>query len=212
MAKSAEDLFSDVHLDVLKEIGSMGTAHAATALAHMIDKKVTMPVPNVSWLDFENVASFVGGAENIIVGILVSLSGNIQGMMMYLMEVESAHKIVELIKPIVGMQVTPSEDIYVFNEMEESIVKEVGNIMLSSYLTSLAGLTNSQIKQSIPYMTVDMANAILSVPASEFGKMSDKMLFIESKISLEGVEFNGYFVLVPNLHSFNRILRSLGVN
>jgi chemotaxis protein CheC len=85
MAKksSAESLFNDMHLDILKEIGSMGTAHAATALSKMVNKKVTMPVPNVSWLDFENVASFVGGAENIIAGILVSLSGNIQGMMMY---------------------------------------------------------------------------------------------------------------------------------
>jgi chemotaxis protein CheC len=209
MAKSAEDLFNDTHMDVLKEIGSMGTAHAATALAQMINKKVTMPCPNVSWLDFDNVAHFVGGPENIIAGILVSLSGNIQGMMMYLMEIDSAHKVVEL---IIGTPPPSEENKYVFAEMEKSVVEEVGNIMLSSYLSSLAGLTNSQIKQSIPYMSVDMANAVLSVPASEFGKMSDKMLFIESKISLEGIEFAGCFVLVPNLHSFYRILRSLGVS
>jgi len=209
MPKSAEDVFSETHLDVLKEIGSMGTAHAATALAKMIDKKVTMPVPNVAWLDFENVADVVGGPEHILAGILVSLSGNIQGMMMYLMEIDSAHKIVEF---IIGTPPPPEEDKYIFGEMEKSVVEEVGNIMLSSYLSSLAMLTNSQIKQSIPFMCVDMANAILSVPASEFGKMADKMLFIESAISIEGTEFSGCFVLVPNLHSFGRILRSLGVN
>jgi len=62
MAKSAENLFNDEHLDILKEIGSMGTAHAATALSKMVNKKVSMPCPNVSWLDFQNVADFVGGA------------------------------------------------------------------------------------------------------------------------------------------------------
>jgi chemotaxis protein CheC len=206
--KSAENLFSDMHLDILKEIGSMGTAHAATALSKMINKKVTMPVPNVSWLDFHNVANFVGGPENVIVGILVSLSGNIQGMMMQLMEVDAAHNLAEL---VIGTPPPTGDDRYVFGEMERSVVEEVGNIMLSSYLTSLSGLTNSQIKPSIPYMCIDMANAILSVPASEFGRMADKMLFIESQIAVDDVNSSGCFVLVPNLHSFYRILRSLGV-
>jgi chemotaxis protein CheC len=207
--KSAENLFSDMHLDILKEIGSMGTAHAATALSKMVNKKVTMPVPHVSWLDFQNVADMVGGADNIIVGILVSLSGNIQGMMMQLMEVDAAHNLAELV--IGTPPPTNEEEKYTFGEMERSVIEEVGNIMLSSYLTSLAGLTNSQIKPSIPYMCVDMANAILSVPASEFGRMADKMLFIESQIAVENVKSSGCFVLVPNLHSFYRILRSLGV-
>jgi len=141
------------------------------------------------------------------VGILVSLSGNIQGMMIHLMALESAHNMAEL---IIGTP-PPDEDKYTFGEMERSVIEEVGNIMLSSYLGSLAGLTNSQIKPSVPYMCVDMANAILSVPASEFGRMADKMLFIESQISVENVNLSGCFVLVPNLHSFYRILRALGV-
>ncbi|MDR0271797.1 MAG: chemotaxis protein CheC, partial [Clostridiales bacterium] len=168
--KGTEDLFNDMHLDILKEIGSMGTAHAATALSKMTkNKKVTMPVPNVSWLDFQNVADFVGGPENVIVGILVSLTGNIQGMMMQLMDVDAAHNLAEL---VIGTP--PPEDKFTFGDMEKSVIEEVGNIMISSYLSSLAGLTNSQIKPSIPYMCVDMANAILSVPASEFGRMADK--------------------------------------
>ena len=206
MKANAENLFSDMHLDTLKEIGSMGTAHAATALSKMINKKVTMPVPVVSWVDFKNVADFVGGPENVIVGILVALSGNIQGMMMYLMELDAAHATTEII-----LGAPPTGDKYTFGEMERSVIEEVGNIMISSYLGSLAGLTNSQIKPSIPFMSVDMANAILSVPAAEFGKMADKILFIESKISVENVQSSGCFVLVPNLHSFYRILRSLGV-
>ncbi|MCL1846172.1 MAG: chemotaxis protein CheC [Defluviitaleaceae bacterium] len=209
MAKRAEDLFTDMHLDILKEIGSMGTAYAATALSKMVDKKVTMPVPRVSWLDFHNVADFVGGPESIVVGILVSLSGNIQGMMMQIMSLEAAHNLVELV--IGTPPPTKEEDKFSFGEMERSVVEEVGNIMISSYLTSISGLTNSQIKPSIPYMCVDMANAILSVPASEFGRMADKMLFIESQLSVENVETTGCFVMVPNLHSFYRIVRALGV-
>jgi len=204
---TTESLFSDTHLDILKEIGSMGTAHAATALSKMINKKVTMPVPNVSWVEFQNVANFVGGPEKIIVGILVSLSGNIQGMMMYLMNLETAHG---LAASVLG-DIPPSDDLMYFTDMERSVIEELGNILVSSYLSSLAGLTNAQIKPSVPYMSVDMANAILSVPASEFGRMADKILFIESQIAVEGISSSGCFVLVPNLHSFYRILRALGV-
>ncbi|MCL2840394.1 MAG: chemotaxis protein CheC [Defluviitaleaceae bacterium] len=203
----AEGLFSEMHLDILKEIGSMGTAHAATALSKMINKKVTMPVPNVSWVEFKNVAEFVGGAENVIAGILVTLSGNIQGMMMYLMDIDAAHDLAAI---VVGQEHV-SEERYAFTEMERSVIEEMGNILVSSYLGSLAGLTNSQIKPSIPFVTIDMANAILSVPASEFGKIADKILFIESQMSIENVKSSGCFILVPNLHSFYRIIRSLGV-
>ncbi|MCL2216052.1 MAG: chemotaxis protein CheC [Defluviitaleaceae bacterium] len=210
MAKQGiENLFSDTHLDILKEIGSMGTAHAATALSKMINKKVTMPVPNVSWVEFKNVADFVGGPENVIVGLLVSLSGNIQGMMMHLLAVDDART---LAAAVLGQPNTKTgEDKYVFSEMERSAIEELANILVSSYLGSLAGLTNSHIKPSVPFMSVDMANSILSIPAIEYGKMADKILFIESQIAIEDISSTGCFILVPNLHSFYRILRSLGV-
>ena len=204
-AKGIERLFSDIHLDVLKELGSMGTAHAATALSKLVNKKITMPVPSVSWIDFANVADFVGGPENVIVGILVALQGNIQGMMIYLMSVESAH---DMASAVLGAPVSSGME---FDQMERSVIEEVGNILVSSYLSSLSNLTNSQIRPSIPFMAVDMANAILSVPAIEFGKMADSVLFIESRIELDGKESQGCFILVPNLHSFRRILRSMGV-
>jgi chemotaxis protein CheC len=210
---SADKIFNENHLDVMKELGSMGTAHAATALAKLINRKVTMPVPNVSWIEFSNVANFIGGPESIVVGLLVSVTGQIQGMMMFLMPVESARSITRV---FLGSDKV-IEDEYAFDDMERSVIEEVGNIMISSYLSSLAGLTNINFKPSVPFLSVDMAQAILSVPAIEFGKMADNVLFLESEIKVqaeegkENVDCSGCFILVPNLHSFFRILRALGV-
>jgi chemotaxis protein CheC len=210
---SADKIFNEAHLDVMKELGSMGTAHAATALAKLINRKVTMPVPKVSWVDFANVANFVGGPEAIIVGIMVSVTGQIQGMMMFLMPVSGARAVT---KTMLGTSRT-GEETYEFDEMERSVVEEMGNIMISSYLSSMAGLTNINFKPSIPFVTVDMAQAILSVPAIEFGKMADQVLFLESQIQVqdeagkEHLDCSGCFIFVPNLHSFFRILRALGV-
>lgn len=212
---SADKIFNDAHLDVMKELGSMGTAHAATALAKLINRKVTMPVPNVSWVNFNNVADFMGGPESITAGILVSVTGQIQGMMMFLMPISSARS---LTRSILGTPAAAAEEEnYIFDDMERSVIEELGNIMISSYLASMAGLTNINFKPSIPFLTVDMAQAILSVPAIEFGKMADQVLFLESQIQVqdeegkERVDCNGCFIFVPNLHSFFRILRALGV-
>ncbi len=98
-----------------------------------------------------------------------------------------------------------------FSEMELSAMQEIGNIIAGAYLSSLSTLTNLTITSSVPYMAIDMAGAILSVPAIEFGKISDKALLIQTEFGDEGTEVNGYFILIPTLESYSRILTSLGL-
>ena len=97
-----------------------------------------------------------------------------------------------------------------FSEMEFSALKEVGNIITAAYLNSLSSLTGLRIQPSVPDLTVDMAGAILSVPAIEFGTLGDKMLLIQTQFFDEMV-LDGYFILVPNLDSYGKILSALGL-
>ncbi len=83
-----------------------------------------------------------------------------------------------------------------FDEMELSALKEVGNIITASYLSALASMTNLTILPSVPYICVDMAAAILSVPAIEFGLVGDRALLIETEICAD-VAIRGYFILMP---------------
>ena len=57
-----------------------------------------------------------------------------------------------------------------FTEMEVSALEEIGNIIAGAYLSSLSTLTNLKINSSIPYMSIDMAGALLSVPALSLEK------------------------------------------
>lgn len=197
---------SDMHLDVLKEIGSIGTGNAVTAISSLINKKVEMHIPTVNLVEFGRIAEFVGGPENVLVGVLVGISSDIEGMMMFLMDMETARHLVDSV--LDGMGGGASEE---FGELELSTVSEISNIMAGSYLGSLSGLTNLRIRQSVPMLAIDMANALLSVPAIEFGKMADHVLYINSSFSVENVDVSGYFILVPNEESFAKIMRSLGV-
>ncbi len=200
-----EEPMDGLKIDILKEIGSIGTGNAVTALSKMLGKQVKMNVPTVNLLDFKDVSVILGGAEDLIFGILVQLSGDINGMIMFLLKLDSARI---LINSFMGRDMAGTEE---FTDLDFSALQEIGNILSSSYLSALSTLINKKIFPSVPFLAQDMAGAILSVPAIEFGKIADKVLFIESVFSGNTENISGYFVMVPDLDSFEIILKSLGV-
>ncbi|NLC19566.1 MAG: chemotaxis protein CheC [Clostridiales bacterium] len=197
---------NSIQYDVLKEIGNIGAGNATTALSQMINKRVNMKVPKVDLLEFKELSDIVGGAEKPVVGILFTLDGNINGMMMFMMDLDASRHLVNLL--LGGAYVSETGE---FSEMEKSALNEIGNIIAGAYLSSLSALTNLTITSSIPYMAIDMAGAILSVPAIEFGKIGDKALLIETEFGDEIRAVNGYFILIPTIESYYAILTSLGL-
>ncbi len=198
------DNIDNMQFDVLKEIGNIGAGNATTALSTMINSKVDMHVPKVDLLNIKELPDMLGGAEEIVVGILIKLEGEINGMMMFMMEQMSACRIVDIL-------MGKSSKLEDFTEMEYSALREIGNIIAGAYLSSLSTLTGIKINASIPYMSIDMAGAILSVPAIEFGKVGDKALIIETQFVKDDSDVNGYFILIPTLESYDVILKSLGL-
>ena len=156
----------DMQLDVLREIGNIGAGNATTALAKLVNAKIDMGGPKVALVDFPNLATTIGNEEDLMVAVLVTLSGDIKGMMMFMMDKKSTIFLIGQMLAGSGMEV--GED---FGDMEMSVISELGNIISGSYLTALSSLLNMSIDMSIPYTAVDMAAAIISVPAIEFGRI-----------------------------------------
>jgi chemotaxis protein CheC len=196
---------NNMQLDVLKEIGNIGAGNAVTSLAKMIDKRVDMAVPKARILGFDKVSQILGGEEMLVVGILLSVSGDITGSIMFILDVNAARKLVNI---LFGNKETTSIE---FDELELSALKEIGNILTASYLSALAGLTNLRIMPSVPELAIDMAGAILSVPAIEFGKVGDSVLYIETEFSEGITKVFGDFLLIPDVDSYEVLLKALGV-
>ena len=118
------------------------------------------------------------------------------------MDVEVAE---HLVKKMMGDYATGD-----FNEMEQSAFKEISNIITGAYLNALSSLTNLCILPSVPDLTIDMAGAILSVPAVEFGIYGDNILLIQTQF-FDEIDIDGYFIMVPDIDSYEKILKSLGL-
>lgn len=203
--KRIEEL-SDVEFDVLKEISNIGTGNAATAISTMLGGQVGIEVPVIRFLEFSELSEIIGGAENEVIGLMVTLNDDIKGMMIFVMDIRSATIIVNHL-----LQKENEEEQLEYTEMTNSALAEFGNIVAGSYLSAISKLTGLICSPSVPALAHDMAGAVLSVPAIEFGKVSDKVLLIQSIFEYKKKRAEGFFILVPTLEAFNTIFEKLGL-
>lgn len=204
MKQNYEDLNS-MQMDVLREIGNIGAGNAATSLSVMLNQPVDMTLPKVNLVEFNDVADAVGGAESINYGVLLNLEGDIDGMIMFILDKKFAHLILNI---LMGEHFSHFDDM---DEMALSAIKEVGNILSAAYVKSIAELTGLAIEISIPYVAIDMAGALLSVPIIKFGTIGDKVLFIEENFKSNEESVMSHMILFAEMESLNLILGRLGL-
>lgn len=196
------DNYDNMIIDVLKEIGNIGSGNAVTALANMLSKKINMTVPKVRIIDIKDIPTALGGEEELVVGIYLNLKDDIEGNIMFTLDINSALNLVNMLL---------NEEKKELDELSLSALSEVGNIVASSYVNALSMLTNLKITISIPSLAIDMAGAILSVPAIQFGLVSDKALFIETMFQEGNNSVKGNLFMLPDINSFEKMLSFLGV-
>lgn len=194
-----------MHLDVLKEIGNIGAGNAATSLSQMLSKRIEMNVPEVQILDFNEAIESIGGAENVVVGILISFGGDIEGVILFLLKREFVHLI---INSLIGTALENFEDI---TELEMSALAEIGNIMVSSYVNSIAALTNMKIDITVPGLNIDMAGAMLDAVTSEFAEAADRVIFIKEKYYCQEETVYSNMLLLPSSTSLSKLLKGFGI-
>jgi chemotaxis protein CheC len=204
MGEFSLDHVDDMYLDILKEIGNIGAGNATSAIASLLNSRINMQVPKVGLMEASKLGGAICPEDETIVGIFLEVTNDIHGSMMFLMKMDAANYLVNRLMGIERQKDQP------FDEMELSAMKEIGNIIAGSYLTALSNMTHMSIAPSVPYISVDMAAAILSVPAIQFGQYGDNALFIETEFG-DDVLINGYFILMPDQESYGKILASLGI-
>jgi chemotaxis protein CheC len=191
-----------MQLDALKEVGNIGSGNAATALSQLLNRKIDMTVPAVNVVPFETIFSRIGG-EEIVIGVVVRVLGDTPGNILFIFEKEIA---LNLIETLLGQR---EEDI---NEMGNSVLCEIGNIISGTFMNAIARFTNLLIMPSVPAVSYDMLGAILSTTFIEAGQFDDYVLDIETHFLDENTNISGHFYYIQMPGSLEKILNALGVN
>ena len=205
MAINDYNELGSLELDTLKEIGSIGAGNAATALSSLIGKQIRIKEPEVRIMGYNETIEWIGGPEEITAGVLVKMSGQINGIMLSVQQLEFVNLVLE---SMLGKGV---EDYFGLHEMETSALIEVGNILISTFINALSSLADIDIQLTVPAFTVDMQGAIMAVPMAVYGGQSDYLMTIGGHFVCEGKEIPCRLLLSPDIRSLNVLLRKLGV-
>jgi chemotaxis protein CheC len=197
---------SNIQFDALREVGNIGAGNAATALSQILNKRIDMSVPNVSFLPFYQVPDVVGGAENIVAGVYLKVTGNAPGSILFLLPEDSALKLIGMLLGEKRLSRLALDD------MDKSALMELGNILSGSFLNALANFTDLVLLPSVPALALDMAGAVLSTILIELGEKSDQALVIETDFNDQETFIRGHFFLLPDPESLEILLKSIGVN
>ena len=202
--KKFED-FNVLELDTIREIGSIGTGNAATALSGVLGCEVRITMPEVRIMGYNEAIDWIGGPEIITAGVLVRLDGELKGIMLSVQQLDFINLV---LSRTVGQVV---EDYSQLTDLDRSALVEVGNIMISTFINALSGLADLTITLTVPAFAVDMQGAILAVPMAEYGGKSDYIMTIGADFICNQRAVPCHLLLSPDIGSLNFLLKKLGV-
>ncbi len=195
----------ELQLDALREVANIGAGHAATALSQMTGRKIMISVPEVNITRLEEVCRLLGSPDDIVAAVLMHMMGDLTGRTMIVFPRDSAEELCDiLLRREMG---TTTE----FGEMEQSGLKEAGNILSSAYLNALSDFMGMMLLPSVPGLVVDLAGAVLTSTYLNFGYERDFVFCLETEFvfSEENRGLRGHFLLMPDLASLRAVFDAI---
>ncbi len=205
--------FNELQLDAIKEVGNIGTGNAATALSGLLSRMIQMEVPKTEMVSIYELAEHYGDPLQIVGAVFVRSLGGFQCSLIFIQNEEDANLMVELLlKQQFGTFIPVGE---IPQEMTDSALSEVGNIVLSSFLNAINMLLGTQHQISVPGVAHDMLSSILDVVASIYGQMGETALLVNTELRVEGLEegrkISGHIILIPDPDALELLLKKLKV-
>ena len=203
--------FNSLQLDAIREMGNIGTGNAATALSKLLSCMIDMDVPTVKLVSIYDLAQHYGEPDEQVAAVFVRSAGGFGCSLIFIQDEEAARMMVEL---LLKQQFGDSLPQDLSQELRDSALSEVGNIILSSFLNAINILLGTQHQISVPGVAHDMLSSILDVVASIFGQMGEMALMVNTELRVEGsgdAAIRGHIIMVPDPDALEILLRKLKV-
>ena len=192
-------------LDAMREVANIGAGHAATALSQMTNRTIMITVPRVNVRPLEEACDVVGSPDDVVAAVLMHMMGDLTGRTLLLFPERAARTLCDFLLRH-GLGSTTS-----FGPMEQSALKEAGNILGSAYLNALSDFMGMMLVPSIPSLVIDLSGAILTSAHLNFGHERDYAFCVETSFRVEGATepLGGHFLLLPDLASLRSIFDAI---
>ncbi|MCD4703910.1 MAG: chemotaxis protein CheC [Methanosarcinaceae archaeon] len=195
------DHLTEFQYGALEEIGNIGMENAVTSLSKMLNHDIKVNIPKLNLEKIENVPQHVGGAETIVLGLLVRMEGDLQGYVVMLFPIDSAKTICQII--------TGEEDVDLTDDMNSSLMNEIANILAGTYVRSLADFLKVSLTISTPYSIHDMTGAILDQILVEMSQQVEHSLLLDTEFIVEDNRINGSILTLYDTQSLELLIQRI---
>ncbi|MEP6493033.1 MAG: chemotaxis protein CheC [bacterium] len=195
-----------LQLDALREVANIGAGHAATALSQMIGETIMISVPRINVSRLEELPPQLASPDEPVAAVLMHMLGDLTGRTLLVFPRRTAGRLAEL---LLHRRATSTE----FSEMEQSAIKEAGNILSSAYMNALSDFMGMMLLPSPPSLAIDMSAAVLTTAYLQFGSDKDFVFCVESEFLMSDSDekLRGFFLLLPDPASLQAILKAVHV-
>lgn len=195
-----------LQLDALREVANIGAGHAATALSQMIGETIMITVPTISVSRLEDVPPQLAEPDEPVAAVLMHMLGDLTGRTLLVFPRRTAMRLAELL-----LRRRNSGD--EFDDMQQSAIKEAGNILSSAYMNALSDFMGMMLIPSPPALAIDMSDAVLTTTYLQFGGDKDFVFCVESDFVLDQSDekLRGFFLLLPDPASLGAMLKAVHV-
>lgn len=195
----------DMHLDVLREIGNIGSGNAATSLSSMLNTSVDIEVPSISLINYEHVSQYLGGKDREVIGLALGLEEDIDGVMLHVVQPKFASRIVNAFYP---KEINTLTDI---SDMDLSAIKETSNITTAAYVNSMAALTNMYINITPPVEYMNTVENVLKQASDRFDAIGHQVIYIDENLYIADAEIKSSMILILQIDSLKKLFDKLGI-
>lgn len=195
---------SKAAIDAMREVANIGAGHAATALSQITGQRIMISVPQINITTLDAIPNAIGGAEEPVAAVAIRVDGDLTGVTLLVFPQPIAMRVAGLMM---------GKRIEVLGEIEQSALKEAGNILSAAYLNALAEFLNMRILNSPPVLAVDMSDAVLSSTYLEASDGAEYVFCVESEFQLQNdaAPLRGYFLLLPDPPSLRAMLTAIKI-
>jgi chemotaxis protein CheC len=192
--------YTELQLDALRELANIGSGTASTALSSLLGRSVDISVPKAKALPFAEAVDAAGPAEQDITGIVLGIVGDMHGTVLLLVPPADADAMCRM------LGVEPDDEVAL------SALGEIGNIVGTSYINALAGMTGMELEPTPPATATDMLGALVASVLAGQAHAGDTALMLESNLVVEGEDCSVSFLLVPDQGGVATLLARLGLS
>jgi len=194
-----------MQLDALREVANIGAGHAATALSQMTSQRIMISVPRLSVTPIEDVPPHIGMPEEPVAAVLMNMLGDLTGRTLLVFPKPTAMRVAEM------MLHRPAGSCTDLGDLEQSAIKEAGNILSGAHMNALSDFMGIMLLPSPPSLVIDMSRAVLTTAHLQFNDDPNYVFCVETEFYIRDDEerVRGFFLLMPDSPSLKTILRAV---